>query len=845
MSKEVFVLLVHNASLLLALGLLYETITSCRHINRSLLPPLNGIIIGIIGILLMLSPLHPVGGVHIDSRSILLSVSGLFFGFIPTLTALFMTSLFRIFLDGIGVWPGIAIISTSAAVGLTWRSLMPRNSSRLKTQDLYIFGFTTHVVMLLCLSTFSAAITRQILSGISLSIMIIFPVATVLLGKLMMQQLKRHEMEDALRESESRYKSLFNNHHQIMLLIDPEQDRIEDANPAACTFYGRTREEFLKMHFSQLNPLPRDNVFSEMQQAPSGKRKVFILKHRRADDTIRDVEIYSGPIQIKGRTLLYALVHDITDHKRVEEALITEKERLAVTLRSIDDGVITTDTQGAVVLMNKAAEEMTGWPLAEAEGTPLTDVFRIINEHTRQPCENPVEKVLRTNANVEIANHTLLISRKKKERIIADSAAPIHDKARRIIGVVLVFRDITGKQKMLEAMQRSEKLDSLGVLAGGIAHDFNNLLSGIFGYIDMARTRSGSDELLNSYLDGALEANSRARDLTQQLLTFSKGGTPRRRPVSLEPFLKKNVKFALSGSNVTSQFDIADQLGCCEVDEHQMAQVIDNIIINAQQAMPGGGTIFISAHGIECRKDVPARIRKGKYCRISIRDHGPGIPAKQLKRIFDPFFTTKEKGSGLGLAICHSIIQQHDGVIDVESEPQKGTTFHIFLPISDQQVTEPSPFSPSAVSWHNGQGHILIMDDEAAIREVLSTMLEAMGYTVSEVTDGREALKALREKDEKKKSIDAVILDMTVPGGMGGMETIAEIRRTHPTLPVFASSGYAENPTMSQPVQYGFTDSLSKPYTIADLTELLNQHLTPKDGRPPIPSVSSGSSQAG
>jgi PAS domain S-box-containing protein len=637
-------------------------------------------------------------------------------------------------------------------------------------------------------------------------------------------------MENELKESESRYKRLFENHHQIMILIDPDNGKIVAANPAACNFYGWSREILEKMSVFQLHTLSSDPNLKKILSDRYEQHTSFIFQHRRVDDSIRDVEIYSSPIQIKGRTLLYFLIHDITTRKQMEKALMAEKERLAVTLRSIADGVITTDIQGRIVMMNRVAEKMTGWTQEEALGKPLSEVFYIINEYTRQICQNPVEKVLKTQSIVETENHTLLISRTKHERIISDSGAPIHDTAHCMIGVVLVFRDITEKQKMLETMQRAEKLDSLGVLAGGIAHDFNNLLSAIFGYIDMARIQSSTDKTLGDYLDRALEANSRARDLTQQLLTFAKGGTLERSMIPLEPFLKKNVRFALSGSRVTYLFDIADQLDACEFDEHQMAQVIDNIVINAQQAMPYGGTIFVSAGNMEFNADSSSKGHQGRYCHISIRDNGPGIAKNLQKRIFDPFFSTKAKGSGLGLAICYSIIHQHDGFIEVQSEPGKGTTFHIYLPVSDKQGPEITPVRTSVPPVrHEGRGNILIMDDEDAIRDILSTMLTIMGYTATKVADGREALKILQEKDKQGERFDAAILDLTVPGGVGGMEAVTDIRKTHPDLPVFASSGYSEDPVMSQPSAYGFTDSLRKPYTTTELADLLNRHLTEKE----------------
>lgn len=513
---------------------------------------------------------------------------------------------------------------------------------------------------------------------------------------------------------------------------------------------------------------------------------------------------------------------DITQRKHIEQALASEKERLAVTLRSIGDGVITTDTEGNIIIMNRVAEELTGWKQNEALCKPLSSVFNIINEITREQCENPVEKVLASGSILELANHTLLISRDGTERIIADSGAPIRDKDSAIIGVVLVFRDMTEKQKLIENAQRTDKLDSLGVLAGGIAHDFNNLLVGVFGYIDLARLKSKNDAFVSTYLDKALSVFNRAKDLTQQLLTFSQGGAPIRKTGTLELVITNSASFALSGSNIACEYQLAQDLWLCDFDENQIGQVIDNMVLNAQQVMPHGGKIVIQAENILISKSINSSIKEGNYIKISISDTGTGIPPDMLKRIFDPFFTTKQKGSGLGLATCYSIIHKHGGSIEVESVLGKGTTFKIFLPASKQKSVQ--TLSPSAVH-HIGHGRILVMDDEAFIREIIGELLVLMGYTVIEAKDGEEALQKCEEALELGELIDCAILDITIPGGMGGKETIVKMRKKYPDMIIFASSGYSENPVMSKPTEYGFSGSIRKPYSPDELAETLNRYM--------------------
>ncbi len=517
----------------------------------------------------------------------------------------------------------------------------------------------------------------------------------------------------------------------------------------------------------------------------------------------------------------YVLMHeDITSQKMASELIFAEKERLAVTLRSIGDGVITTDIHGNVILLNKVAEALTGWNSLEAEGKPLTQVFNIINETTKISCENPAEKVLETGQIVELANHTLLISKDGAERIIADSAAPIKNANNEIIGVVLVFRDMTEKQKLLEASQNYQKLESLGILAGGIAHDFNNLLSGLYGNIDLAIHKT-HDKEIEEYLSEAKNTINRTRDLTQQLLTFAKGGAPVQKVGKLFPFIQETAKFALSGSNVACDFDIQEDLWYCSFDQNQIGQVIDNLVINAIQAMPDGGTINISARNTTHKKSKLTKHKLSDMIKISVQDSGVGIPKEMLSNIFDPFFTTKSKGHGLGLTTCYSIINRHDGFIEVESIPGKGTTFHIYLPPSDEPVVT-APVSQSL--FHNGSGKILIMDDEDLILTMFSQMIKKFGYSSITAKDGKSALDLFVKDLQENHEIVGFILDLTIPGGLGGKDIIKDIRVLDPRIPVFVASGYSVDPIISDPAKYGFTASLCKPFNFSDLSDLFNSH---------------------
>ncbi|MBN2342237.1 MAG: PAS domain S-box protein [Deltaproteobacteria bacterium] len=513
---------------------------------------------------------------------------------------------------------------------------------------------------------------------------------------------------------------------------------------------------------------------------------------------------------------------DITDWHQAKQAIEEEKERLATTLRSIGDGVITTDTNGAIRIMNRVAEQLTGWTLEEAQGKPLASVFTIIHELSRNSRENPVQKVLTEGKVVELTNHTVLVSRDGHERIVSESAAPILDNNGRTIGVVLVFRDVTEKRRMADAIQKTAKLESLGILAGGIAHDFNNLLGGIFGYVDLACAEPHSAKA-REHLLKALNTLDRARDLTQQLLTFSKGGTPVKECILLSSFLHDTVKFALSGSSISPVFNIDPALWRSEIDKNQISQVIDNLVINAQQAMPMGGTITVSAKNIVLGEHAAnTEITAGNYIRVTIADQGIGILAEFLPRIFDPFFTTKPKGHGLGLATSFSIVKRHDGWIDVESVPGRGTTFSILLPACNENTSTPPEKTGKG---HSGNGVFVVMDDEESIRDVLGKMLESFGYTVVKKADGKEAVEFFASQVKANQPVAGMIFDLTIPGGMNGKEAVSLVRKMSADVPVFVASGYAEDPVMARPQDYGFTASLRKPFVRSAFAELLNKHM--------------------
>lgn len=509
---------------------------------------------------------------------------------------------------------------------------------------------------------------------------------------------------------------------------------------------------------------------------------------------------------------------ELVARHEVEKALTEEKERLAVTLASIGEGVITTDISDRVAMMNRIAEELTGWSADEAHAHPLSEILPLTS------AASPYRHV---------ANMT---DRNGGSHRISSTMAPILNSGGTQIGSVIVFQDVTVREEMERELQRTQQLDSLGILAGGIAHDFNNILTGILGHISLAKAGTDLNQDVFDHLAKAESSISTARGLTRQLLTFARGGTPQKRRQSIRSLLEDSVRLVMSGSSIKLDLDIPENLRLLEIDEGQLGQAIQNLVINARQSMHSGGTVSVSAAnidiidgGVKIRGKSPeATLPAGQYVEIRISDEGCGISPENLSHLFDPFFTTKPTGHGLGLSTVYSIVEQHGGHITVDSKPEYGSTFRVYLPAATDQI----PASPeiSAVNAA-GSGKILFMDDERAILSVMEGIMRHLGYQCVCVADGNEAVAEYRKSVAGNAPFSLVILDLTIRGGMGGLETAQKLHEFAPDLKIMVASGYSSDPVMSDYRAYGFCRSLSKPFTLSDVEKVLADIFQPDPSR--------------
>ena len=666
----------------------------------------------------------------------------------------------------------------------------------------------------------------------------------------------RRQAEEALRASEARYRELVE--HSPLAIVDFDvraiiawlgQLRAAGVTDLAVYLQDHPDEYRAQLQTSVVCGVNREAV--RLLRAPA---KEHLLAQASATFTAETMKmrwqtllaVWEGRNETEGETTLRAfdgeevrafyhwwvptlddrpdyarsqlLLVDLSDIKRAEDALAAERERLSVTLRAMTEGVITVDMAGTVQFINEAAEKLTGWTAGTAVGRRIEEVCALRNEKTRAVVTLPATAELAAARGADLPAQSILISRGAGLVLVEGRVAAMHGAQGAQVGAVLVLRDITERARLEAEVLRSSKLESLGILAGGIAHDFNNLLTIVMGNLSLAMLDAQVAAAAGRWLREAERGVLRARDLTQQLLTFAKGGDPVRTAVVLPDIVREAAEFALHGSKVRCLFDIAPDLWPADVDKGQIGQVIQNIVINAVQAMPEGGALHVALRNATVATgDLPA-LAAGRYLKLSLADTGTGIRGEHLARIFDPYFTTKQQGSGLGLATVYSIVKKHQGHIEVESELGRGTTFHIWLPAAQRLPEVATPVRPRL---SHQTGRILFMDDEEPICLLATALLERMGYEANVVGDGSEVVREYGAARTAGRPYDAVILDLTVPGGMGGLEAMEALRKMDPEVRAIVSSGYSSDPVLANYRNHGFLGRVSKPYKIADLANTI------------------------
>lgn len=630
-----------------------------------------------------------------------------------------------------------------------------------------------------------------------------------------------------LQDSEVRFRSMFEGANDSILTLE-ESLKITDANPAACKLCRLSREELVNTPLTEvfkIDHLPALATSPDADNALEVFEFVTSLLHDTPATRFLDAKMNVFDSGKHRRVIL--VLRDITERKEAEHALKQSVSLLQATLNSTADGILAVRTDGKVSSFNNQFATMWHIPNELVSASDERQLLLQLLPHLKDP-SSFLADVEQVYDHPDDSSFDVL--ELADGRFVERCSLPQYTD-QQLVGRVWSFRDITlrrvgeAQQKKLEVqIVQMQKLEAVGTLAAGIAHDFNNLLNGIFGYIELAQTNTqkGNFDKASHCIAKSLGMSGRAKALTLQLMTFAKGGNPLKKLSHLQTLIKDTANFSLTGTAVNAVFDIQDDLWPCEVDEHQIGQVINNIVINACQAMPEGGTVFVSAMNVPPTSPPPFPLQAGEYLLIKIRDTGGGIPAENISRIFEPFFTTKTGGHGLGLSTSYSIVLKHRGQITVESEPEKGSTFVIYLPASRSLIFNSPPLPGRAAKR---QGAILVMDDEEYMRDLAASLLDGLGCSVECAIDGTEAVQLFMKARRSGRPFDAVILDLTVPGGVGGREAIQKLLAIDPSVKAIASSGYSDDQIMSRPEEFGFVDKLPKPYSMVQLEEMIGKIL--------------------
>jgi PAS domain S-box-containing protein len=643
------------------------------------------------------------------------------------------------------------------------------------------------------------------------------------LSELRKQMQQLTERAESAERDAMRYRLLLE-HLNVGVFVSSLEGRMLECNDRTVEMSGEERESLLEKQLSTHYENPQDRVRLVAELRTTGAVRNFEIWTRQPNGkrVAASMNAVLAPIGPGGSKLILGMLEDITERKLAQERAGEGEQRFRLIAEQSMLGIIIVQDD-KIRFVNQAVADLNGYSIEEMTSWSAVDFMRAIHPEDAAFVLEQGRKNLAKDPSA-LGHYTYRIRTKSGETRWVDQYSRTIDYGGRTASFVTCI-DITSRKlaeeslsQLSASMERTAKLEALGVLAAGIAHDFNNLLGGLFGHLDLARAQLEHGSPAHANLELAHDAFERAKALTGQLLAFAKGGAPVRTVGSVASSVRHCAEFALSGSNIKVELELPPDLWNADYDGNQLAQAFDNLLINAKQAMPSGGTLRIVGQNVQAADGPTLELPGGRYVKLSFIDAGPGIPAALLPRIFDPFFTTKAEGSGVGLTAAYAILKKHDGHIDVESPAGKGAAFHVWLPAVLEQAASARP---PATEVRKGQGLVLVMDDDDMVRHVASSMLRHLGYEPVPACDGSEALQRTRVLLGEGARLSAALLDLTVRSGAGGRDTVDPLRALSPDLPIVASSGYSDDPIMAEPTRFGFTASLHKPFRLDELAELL------------------------
>ncbi|MCM0755635.1 PAS domain S-box protein [Desulfovibrio aminophilus] len=823
--------LIQNVALLLAAVLVFDLFpVRGRPRDTPLSRVALGTILGVLTIIIMLTPWRLSPGLVFDTRSVLVGISGLFFGSLPTAVCVAMASAYRLYQGGVGAWTGVSVILASGLIGVAWRYRRKRPLHEISWAELYRFGLTVHAAMLLLMLTLPWDTALAVLRRISLPVILLYPLGTALTGALLARRLRNARVREELEESETLFRKLFEDHAAVKMLLDPETGRIMDANRAAAEFYGWSREQLQSMRIQEINTLPPEKVREEMDKAASARRLRFEFRHRLADGTERDVEVLSGAVVHKGRQLIHSIVHDVSDRKRMQEALRASESYLKSVLDSSNDGILVEDADtGALLDVNRAMCEMYGYSREDILELSVADLSQ------GEPPYSQDDALERLRAARTEGPQTFTWLAKRSDGGLFWVEVSIRYA---VIGgqdrFVVMVRDITSRKRAEDELRQAKedaeaanraKSEFLAIMS----HEIRTPLSGVMGMLQLLR-EPGHDAERDEWLAAALEASRHLHQILSDVLDLSSVESGKMQP-RRAPFLLKSVIAPVAGAlaesarakglALSSEVDPALSrpfLG----DAGRLRQIIFNLVGNALKYTERG-EIHIEAYPLPL---VPAGADAALH--LVIRDTGIGIPDDKLKAVIEPFtqvenpYTRRQGGAGLGLSIVKRLVTAMNGSLTICSEPGVGTEVHVTLPLAyaaGDMAGEQAGQAPALPPLR-----LLLVEDERVNRLAVSRMLERAGHSVTAVGDGRSALAELKAGD-----VDAVLMDIQMPD-MDGLAATRAIRSDaslgdSARVPVIALTAHAMPGDRERFLAAGMDGYISKPVESEELERELGRVL--------------------
>ena len=816
MIDKSFLALVQNAALLLAVAFIYDVSANRWRAGFNLLRDvLAGFAVGIIGIIVMITPWTYSPGIVFDTRSVLIGLSGLFLGWLPATIVVVMTAGFRLFLGGDGACTGIGVIVVSGAIGIAWRRLRRGPLVEISIAELYLFGIVVHLAMIAMMFTLPRGAGIRVASNIFLPVMLIYPFVSTLLGMLVANRLHREKEAEKLIETNAFLDSIIENIPDMVFLKDAETLRFVRFNRAGEELVGRSRKDILGKNDYDLFPKEEADFFTRKDREVLADRKIVDIPEEPLQPLAKEIRFLHTKkvplLNAQGQpAFLLGISEDITYRRQAE----SERERLLAAIEQTGDNVVIMDPDFKIRYVNPAFTAATGYSPEEAIGQAAALL------KSGKDNDSFFQKMGLTLSSGGIFKGRMESMRKNGVLYTEDvTVSPVFDRAGNILNYVAVSRDVTEELHMLSQLQQAQKMEAVGRLAGGVAHDFNNMLGVILGHAEMAMLKADRSHPFYADFEAIRRAAERSANLTRQLLAFARRQTVAPQVLDLNDTVEGMLKMLrrLIGEEIKLSWMPKAGLPYVRMDPGQIDQILANLALNARDAITGMGQITLKTDRAtfdDTFGSAHEGLLPGDFVHLAISDDGCGMDQETLKNIFEPFFTTKGmgRGTGLGLATVYGIVKQNNGFVQVESEQGKGTTFHIYIPAYSGTDGVKGSDHPKDVPRGYGE-KLLLVEDEPANLEMARGMLEGIGYSVVAAQSPFEAIRLASENDCK---ITLLVTDVVMPE-MNGRELKERLQALCPNLKCLFMSGYTADIISDRGVLEEDALFIQKPFTAANL----------------------------